>query len=89
MATMLCVPSSTIKGKVPKQKPLTSSIELCKRSVVGARGFEPPTSCTPCRRAIVPFPDRLQPRFLDVIRPQLITNSADVSTLRLSKRGLL
>ena len=32
-------------------KPLTWLGQHCKRSLVGARGFEPPTSCTPCKRA--------------------------------------
>ena len=30
---------------------LPTVVRQCKRSVVGARGFEPPTSCTPCKRA--------------------------------------
>ena len=33
------------------RKPLTCTQQQCKRSLVGARGFEPPTSCTPCKRA--------------------------------------
>ena len=33
------------------QRPLTWLGQRCKRLVVGARGFEPPTSCTPCKRA--------------------------------------
>jgi hypothetical protein len=32
-------------------KPLTIQVQVGKRSTVGARGFEPPTSCTPCKRA--------------------------------------
>ena len=46
--TMLLVSGSGIIQKSQKHKPLTSDIRLCKRSTVGARGFEPPTSCTPC-----------------------------------------
>ena len=48
---MLFVSGSGIIQKSQKHKPLTSDIRLCKRSLVGARGFEPPTSCTPCKRA--------------------------------------
>ncbi len=39
------------KANAEYQKPLTRLNKPYKRSPVGARGFEPPTSCTPCKRA--------------------------------------
>ena len=49
--TMLHISGSGIIPKSQKHKPLTSIITVCKRSHVGAIGFEPTTSCTPCKRA--------------------------------------
>ena len=45
--TMLLISGSEKIPKPEKHRPLTSIIQVCKRSPVGARGFEPPTSCTP------------------------------------------
>ena len=57
--TMLLISGSEKIPKPVKHRPLTSIIQVCKRSLVGARGFEPPTSCTPCKRAsrAAPRPD--------------------------------
>jgi hypothetical protein len=49
--TMLVVRGSTKKYFHPKREPLTSIKMVCKRSMVGAPGIEPGTSCTPCKRA--------------------------------------
>ena len=49
------------KGEKVNLKPLTRLLLPCKRSMVGAKGFEPSTSYTPCKRAnrTAPRPDGL------------------------------
>ena len=49
--TMLLISGSGKILKTEKHRTLTPVFRSCKRSSVGARGFEPPTSCTPCKRA--------------------------------------
>ena len=46
----------------------TADFEI-RRSLVGARGFEPPTSCTPCKRAsrTAPRPEQRQELYADCV----------------------
>ena len=57
--TMLVAYGSRKFTRNRKQKPLTYDISESKRSVVGALGFEPRASYTPCKRAsrTAPRPD--------------------------------
>ena len=70
--------TATYKRKRPSYESLLS---------VGARGFEPPTSCTPCKRASRAAVDRLQSRFYDVMHLRLSVEINYVSALRLPERG--
>ena len=65
MKTMLEGRGWSIKRKLLNHKPLTIQYQVGKRSTVGARGFEPPTSCTPCKRAsrTAPRPVQVGPHY--------------------------
>ena len=85
--TLLQVSSSSKNDFPLNHKPLTSYFELCKRSVVGAKGFEPSTSCTPCKHA-----SRTAPRPVEkalYMHPRLFARVRIFHTKILIKTSLL
>ncbi len=45
------ISSYQVQDETRVYKLLTEDFEYCNRSLVGAKGFEPSTSCTPCKHA--------------------------------------
>ena len=69
------------------EKSKTAQTAVLLINKVGARGIEPRTSCTPCKRASRTALDHLQSSFYDVMYQRSGLKPADVSVSRFAERG--